>query len=210
MARKEGQMFIGKYNKSVIVTYIGVVFSLLAIINALDNNIGLSMIFLILAGICDLFDGKYANSFKRTEEEIEFGVQIDSLADMINFVATPVIVALCLGLNSWYHVIIYSLYILAGMTRLGYFNIQANETKTPVTHYKGLPVTYAALIFPVFWLFSLWIPASTFKALYTLAMPITAIMFIMNIKIKKPRGIAYLFFVFLAVVLIGLILMKGI
>ncbi|MCX7922061.1 MAG: CDP-alcohol phosphatidyltransferase family protein [Clostridia bacterium] len=205
-------MFIGKYNKSVIVTYTGVVFALLAIFNALNNNIKFGMVFLIFAGVCDLFDGKFANSFKRTEEEKAFGVQIDSLADMISFVAAPIVLAYCLGLNAWYHLIIYSFYALAAITRLGYFNIQAGTNgNSPIRYYSGLPVTFAALIFPVAWLSSWWwLQPSVFKAFYTLVLFIVAVLFISNIKIKKPQGIAYLFFICLAIVLTGLIILKGV
>lgn len=203
-------MFIGKYNKSVIVTYIGVVFSILGIYNALNHSIRFSMMFLIFAGICDLFDGKYARLHKRTKEEEEFGVQIDSLADMINFVAAPIILALSLGLNSPYHLVIYSFYALAGITRLGYFNIQAAcDSDSPIAFYKGLPVTYAALIFPVLWVFSFWLLPSIFKTLYALTMFVVAVLFIRDIKIKKPRGYAYLFFICLAIGLSAFIILKG-
>lgn len=203
-------MFIGKYNKSVIVTYMGVVFSILGVYCALNNNVRFAMIFLIFSGICDLFDGKYANLHKRTKEEKAFGVQIDSLADMINFVAAPVVIALCLGLNDWYHLVIYSLYVLAGITRLGYFNIQVGDDfDVPIKYYSGLPVTYAALIFPVVWITSFWLETSVFKALYALTVFIVGLLFIANIKIKKPRGWAYLFFICLAVVLVSFIIAKG-
>lgn len=203
-------MFIGKYNKSVIVTYIGVVFSILGMYYALKNNIRFAMIFLIFAGICDLFDGKYANLHKRTKEEKAFGVQIDSLADMINFVAAPVILALCLGLNQWYHLVIYSLYVLAGITRLGYFNIQVGDNfDSVIKYYNGLPVTYAALIFPVIWLTSFWLESNVFQGLYALTIFIVGVLFITNIKIKKPRGLAYLFFICIAIVVVAFIIISG-
>ena len=47
-----------------------------------------------------MFDGKVARMCKRTEEEKQFGIQIDSLADTINFIALPVVIMLSLGMNS--------------------------------------------------------------------------------------------------------------
>lgn len=203
-------MFIGKYNRSVIVTYLGVVFSILGIYYAINDNIRFGMLFLIFAGICDLFDGKFANLHKRTEDEKAFGVQIDSLADMINFVAAPVVFALCMGFDSWYHMIIYSFYVLAGITRLGYFNIQVGEGyDAPVRCYKGLPVTYAALIFPVVWIFSFWLSSDIFQVLYILTVLIVAVLFILNIRIKKPRGYANIFFICMAIALTAFIVLKG-
>jgi len=183
------------------------VFSILAIHNCFNSNIRFAMLFLIFAGICDLFDGKYANMHKRNKEEKAFGVQIDSLADMINFVAAPIVLALSLGLSSWYDLMIYSFYGLAGITRLGYFNIQAYENyDSPVKYYKGLPVTYAALIFPVIWLLSFWLQPNVFKILYELTIFVVAVLFISDIRIKKPRGYAYLFFISIAIGLTTFIL----
>ena len=74
-------MFIGKYNKSVILTYIGVAFAFSGMAFALYERLPAAMLCLIAAGICDLFDGAAARRCKRDETAKEFGVQIDSLAD---------------------------------------------------------------------------------------------------------------------------------
>lgn len=203
-------MIIGKYNKSVILTYAGVVMAAAGIFLALDGlYIRYAVMLLIIAGICDLFDGKIARAVKRTEEEKSFGVQIDSLADMVDFVAFPVILLYCLtGDNKWYHYLIYIVYILSAVIRLGYFNITAEgrQTEEPVSHYSGLPVTYAAMIFPLTWLASQLIPARVLPAnpdvfgqiVYPAVMLLTAAAFILNIKIAKPRGAAYIFLLLLA------------
>ena len=84
---KKKKLFLGCYNKSVILTYLGVSISLLGMINI--EHRGISVICLVTAGICDLFDGVVARKSKRTDTERAFGVQIDSLADMISFIAFP-------------------------------------------------------------------------------------------------------------------------
>ena len=66
-------MFIGKYNKSVIVTYIGACLSIIGIYLTLNENISDAIICLIFAGICDLFDGIIARMCKRDDVEKEFG-----------------------------------------------------------------------------------------------------------------------------------------
>lgn len=69
-------MVIGKYNKSVILTYTGVVLSLLGIFIALDRkDLRFAVMLLIIAGVCDLFDGKVARAMKRTEEEQSFALK---------------------------------------------------------------------------------------------------------------------------------------
>ena len=102
---------IGKWNKSVILTYIGLTISVLGIMLVLfDADLKYVMICLIVAGICDLFDGTVARRCKRTKEEKEFGIQIDSLADTVNFLCLPVVIMLSLGMNNILHLIIYCIF----------------------------------------------------------------------------------------------------
>ena len=88
-------MFIGKYDKSVIVTYLGTLSSMIGIYFVLGGEIPRitgAIICLMIAGICDLFDGTIARRCKRTEEEKMFGVELDSLIDVVNFLAFPIII----------------------------------------------------------------------------------------------------------------------
>ena len=128
-------MFIVKINKSVLITYLGVIFAVIAmyfsftkIAFAEINYLRYSLVFLILSGICDMFDGKVARMCKRTIKEKEFGIQLDSLADTVNFLCLPVIIMLSLGMNTIIDIIVYCLFILCGVSRLGYFNVNANWT----------------------------------------------------------------------------------
>ena len=205
-------MFVGKYNKSVIMTYAGVAVSVTGFFFALNKSINYAILCLIVAGICDLFDGKIARMCKRTEEEKSFGVQIDSLADMINFVAFPVIIAYSLGLTSWYHIAIDIIFVLCAISRLGFFNITVQGCKKdePLKYYSGLPVTYDALIFPLVWLLSFVISPELFKAVYLLAVALTALFFVLNIKIIKPKGAAYALFSAAAAAMIAFIVYTGV
>ena len=47
---------------------------------------------------------------KQKGQEKEFGIQIDSLADTVNFVVLPVIIMISLGMTSVIDVIIYMLF----------------------------------------------------------------------------------------------------
>ena len=120
-------MFIGKYNKTLILTYLGVASALIGMNFALQGDFKTTMICMVIAGVCDLFDGKVARMCKRTVEEKQFGIQIDSLADMVGFVVFPVVIGYSLGLNNWYNILAYVLLVLAGITRLGFFNITVAE-----------------------------------------------------------------------------------
>jgi Phosphatidylserine synthase len=204
-------MLIGKYNKSVIVTYLGVITAILGVYFAFGAQMKFAFVCLIVSGVCDLFDGMVARKIKRTDEEKLFGIEIDSLADMVNFIMLPLVIAFALGLNTWYHLFIYCLYTLAAITRLGYFNIGASENnmEVPVSYYSGLPVTYAALILPLVWLVSFVVASSIFQIIYSVAMLLIALLFVLNIKISKPRGLMYVLLALLAIIVSTIIIIFG-
>ena len=194
-------MVISKWNKSVILTYVGLIVSILGIFLCFnyENSINLAIACLIIAGICDLFDGVIARRCKRTEEEKNFGIQLDSLVDVIDFIALPVTILFKLQMNSWYQLIIIAIFAICGIARLAYFNITVESNDTPVKYYKGLPVTYTALILPVFYLLKYVLPANIFSIVYIVLVFGIAILNILNIKIIKPKGIAYGVFSILAI-----------
>ena len=71
-------MFIGFYGASVLLTYIGLAFSVTGMVLAFLGHILAAVMCLILAGVCDMFDGTVARDCKRSETEKKFGIQIDS------------------------------------------------------------------------------------------------------------------------------------
>lgn len=205
-------MFIVKLHKSVIITYIGVICAVISMYFALTkmafsevNYLRYSLIFLIFAGICDMFDGKVARMCKRTEKEKEFGIQIDSLADTVEFVVLPVVIMLSLGMDSIIDVIIYAIFIMCGVSRLAYFNVNAS-LDNPVKFYNGLPVTSTAIIYPIFGLLHGSIDEDIFKIIYIVITLITAILFVYKFKVPKLKGKAYIIVPILGVILSILLL----
>ena len=205
-------MFIVKVHKSVLLTYLGVVFAVVAMYFAFTkmafaeiNYLRYSLVFLILAGICDMFDGKVARMCKRTKEEKEFGIQIDSLADTIDFIALPVVIMLSLGMNSIIDIVVYIIFVLCGISRLGYFNVHAG-LDNPVKFYNGLPVTTTAIIYPIVGLLHGQIPECTFQIVYISITLLTAILFVAKIKVPKLKGSAYVIVPIIALILMVLLL----
>ena len=83
---------IGFYNYTVILTYLSLAFAMVGIHLSFNGLYQWAFICLIMCGICDTFDGMVARSKKdRTEEEKRFGIQIDSLCDLISFGEFPAI-----------------------------------------------------------------------------------------------------------------------
>ena len=115
---------IGFYNYSVILTYLGVALSVFGITQSLNGHYDIAILCLALAGACDTFDGKVARRMKnRTQEQIIFGVQIDSLCDVICFGVTPAIIAYSMGMTTPFGIAVEIVFVLCGVIRLAYFNV---------------------------------------------------------------------------------------
>ena len=83
---------IGFYNYTVVLTYIGMWIGFLGVMLAIKDRYVGSLICLMLAGVCDMFDGTIASTKKdRTRDERTFGIQIDSLSDIICFGVLPAV-----------------------------------------------------------------------------------------------------------------------
>lgn len=185
---------IGFYNYSVILTYLGLASAIVGMVQALDKNPKTAIICLIICGICDMFDGAVARTCKKRSEDAKaFGVQIDSLCDLVCFGVFPAVIAYGLGLHQWYAVVCMVIYVLCAVIRLGYFNVQEINRKAngeeKRTYYQGLPVTSSAFILPLFLLADILInkffPAVSAIQFYYIALLIIGLLFIADIKIKK-------------------------
>ena len=154
--KKNEPLFIGEYDKSVILTYMGAAFALLAVYAVIQSQLRLAMMASIVSGICDLFDGVVARRMKRTESQKRFGIEIDSLCDMISFAALPAVLLMTQLPLGAANIILAVLYVLAAVTRLAHFNRLAKHDEGSGSYFIGLPVTYSALFFPLSYLVCQW------------------------------------------------------
>ena len=84
---------LGIYNYTVILTYLGMLSGFAGILFLLNGNVRGALICLMISGVCDMFDGKVASTKKdRTRSEKRFGIQIDSLSDLICFGVLPALI----------------------------------------------------------------------------------------------------------------------
>lgn len=207
---------LGFYDYTVILTYLSAVSAGLGILASLDGSghpyIG--CFFLLFCGLCDAFDGKVARTKKnRTEAQQKFGIQIDSLSDLVAFGMLPAAIGSAMlrvwpsalelprRLHGRFHLpaiviflTILVLYLLAALIRLAYFNVSEEERQKTEggvrKYYEGLPVTSSALIFPTVLLLQYLFQADI-TVLYFVVMLIVGFLFLSKIHIPKPgmRGI---------------------
>lgn len=181
---------LGYYNYTVILTYIGMIIGFTGITCAIDGRYQAAVLCLMAAGICDMFDGAVAATKQRNIHEKHFGIQIDSLSDLICFGVLPAILFYCLNERHAGSLFIGSVYVLCALIRLAYFNVdeaarQSQDTGSRII-YEGLPVTFAALFFPVVYLSGSLLKVSAVR-LYGVAMLGMSIAFLLPFRIKKPN-----------------------
>ena len=208
---------LGIYDYTVILTYLSLLSASAGILVSLSGggHPFLGVFFLLFCGFCDAFDGKVARTKKnRSHREVNFGIQIDSLSDLVAFGVLPA----CIGaammrvsplLTHFSHTYlrpgfrslpaalfsgILILYVLAAMIRLAYFNVTEEERQEEEggvrKFYTGLPVTSASLIFPTILLLQYILPVDV-TPLYIVTALITGFAFLGKFEIRKPglRGI---------------------
>lgn len=203
---------IGFYNYTVVLTYLSLLSAGTGILVALagDGHPYWGVFFLLLCGFFDAFDGKVARTkADRSDMEINYGIQIDSLSDIVAFGVLPACIGVALiNTSSFFEnffgsgnatlvlVIKYAifavlvLYILAALIRLAYFNVTEEErqrTEGGVRRtYTGLPVTSAALIFPTVMLFRYILPFDI-SVVYIPVTILTGFAFLGKFSIPKPK-----------------------
>ena len=161
---------IGYFNYTVWLTYLSLASATTGIVLTLtgDGHPFVGMFFMLFCALCDAFDGKVARTKKdRSVEECKYGIQIDSLSDIVAFGVLPASIAAALvfrsnvynfGTKGWdlvFTVVAFAImifFVLAGLIRLAYFNVTEEEMQSrgeKRTYYEGLPVTCSSLILSV-------------------------------------------------------------
>ena len=206
--------FIGYYGYWVWLTYLSVVSSFTGVTFALRGKPDAAVICLIISGVCDMFDGTVARTAKRNAMQKAFGIQIDSLADVMSFGLLPAAIGYCLfdlsGNSSVVATVltvgICVLYVLCGLMRLAWFNVTEEEMQArgeKRTYYVGLPITVASLILSV----SYFIIAGLeqVSTIYTGLLLVLAIAFVSKFHMPKVK-LKYV--VVIAFVGLGMILLS--
>ena len=144
---------LGVYNYTVVLTYFSMLISFAGLACAERGDLRGALLCLMLSGVCDMFDGKIASTKVRTTREKRFGVQIDSLSDLVCFGVLPARIVCRLAGNGPLGFYAGGIYLLCALIRLAWFNVDEEERQDRETGsrqvYLGLPVTTAALLLPL-------------------------------------------------------------
>ena len=189
---------IGVYDYTVLATYVSLAFGVSGILSAMNGSPFSALLCLMVSGLLDAFDGRIARTKKnRTEQEKRFGIQIDSLNDVICFGVLPGVIAVSLGSGEWWLRTTVLFYILAALIRLAYFNVteeeRQSETHEHRKYYLGVPVTAASFFMPLFWLLPNRLMLDL-SATYCVGLFILGALFITPLRIPKAglKGILFM------------------
>lgn len=190
---------IGFYDYTVIATYLATVLSVCGMFQAVNGHLLAAVVCLLVAGLLDTVDGKIARTKKnRTESQKSFGIQIDSLNDVLCFGALPAVIAYCTyqqkvspAVPAWY-IATLCFFTLCGLIRLAYFNVLEEERQSSEggvrKFYLGLPITASTLLFPL--LCVLTSALGHIPLIMGGGLLVTGMLFVTPIQVPKPRTAA--------------------
>jgi CDP-diacylglycerol--serine O-phosphatidyltransferase len=112
-----------------------------AVVMSFRGEIGRAAIFIIVAGVLDLLDGRIA---RLTGTTTEFGSEFDSLADIVSFGVAPAMLSYAWVLEPFGRVgwLVAFLFVICAAMRLARYNIQAHSGER--RHFVGLSSPVAA------------------------------------------------------------------
>jgi CDP-diacylglycerol--serine O-phosphatidyltransferase len=114
-----------------------------AIVASLDGHFEKAAIAIIISAFLDGLDGRVA---RLTGTTSKFGVQYDSLSDLVAFGLAPGILIFTWALRPFgrYGWLAAFLYVVCGALRLARFNVQINTIESK--RFNGLPIPVAAVL----------------------------------------------------------------
>ena len=133
----------GAFMIPATITSVGLLAGFYSLISAISANFELAAVMIAVAFICDGLDGRVARASNASSQ---FGVEYDSLSDVVAFGAAPAALAYTWALKSLgaMAIVTSGLYLVCAALRLARFNSQiASADKRRFT---GLPVPAAGLM----------------------------------------------------------------
>ncbi len=112
-----------------------------SMVATLNGNYGTAATWIFISAICDGLDGKVA---RMTNTTSQFGVEFDSLADLVAFGVTPGLMMYAWALRPFGRLgwLAAFLFVVCGALRLARFNVQVTTVESK--RFIGLPIPAAA------------------------------------------------------------------
>ncbi|MEW6272356.1 MAG: CDP-diacylglycerol--serine O-phosphatidyltransferase [Thermodesulfobacteriota bacterium] len=140
-AERRASLHKGVYILPNLFTTGGLLLGVYAIIAASRGDFLTAAVTIVVAHLCDGLDGRIA---RLTNTTSQFGVEYDSLADLVAFGVAPGILAYRWALEPWgaWGWLAVGLFVACGALRLARFNVQSSHVEKK--SFVGLPIPAAA------------------------------------------------------------------
>jgi len=201
-------------------------FGYFSIMNSIQGHFDRAAISILLASIFDILDGRVARLTKGTSE---FGVQYDSLCDLLSFGVAPAIMIYQFALHGLGRIgmMVCFIYMACGALRLARFNVQSSLGKTD-GDFTGIPIPMPACLLACYiafivdleemrgapWLvqniYDLMALPETQLGFFLIMMPYLAFMMVSNVVFRSHKKFSFRFvrpfkLLVILVILVGLI-----
>ncbi|MFP4084098.1 MAG: CDP-diacylglycerol--serine O-phosphatidyltransferase [Desulfonatronovibrio sp.] len=155
MTEQKGPKHKGFYILPNLLTTASLFIGFMGILWAIDGRFTLAALAILAACVFDGLDGKIARLTRSTSD---FGIQFDSLADLVSFGVCPAIMIYLWQTHAFDQtgLAVAFLFMACGALRLARFNLQTKNL--PKKFFLGLPIPAAACTLAAFVLFSTFLP----------------------------------------------------
>ena len=125
------------------ITSIGLLSGFYSMVSAVTGHFEVASVMIVIAFFCDGLDGRVARASRTSSQ---FGVEFDSLSDVIAFGVAPAMLTFSWALRpiGSLGIAIGGLFVLCGALRLARFNVQTATADK--SRFVGLPIPGAAIM----------------------------------------------------------------
>ena len=169
-ANVDGPLRRGVYLLPATITSIGLLSGFYSMVSAVTGHFEVAAVMIVIAFFCDGLDGRIARASRTSSQ---FGVEYDSLSDVIAFGVAPAMLVFSWALKpiGSLGIGVSGLFVLCSALRLARFNVQTATADK--SRFVGLPVPGAAVMISGLSLAYSYFEFDSPRALCTFMVPIT-------------------------------------
>jgi CDP-diacylglycerol---serine O-phosphatidyltransferase len=168
--KPDGPIRRGVFLLPATITSIGLLSGFYSMVSAVTGHFEVAAVMIVIAFVCDGLDGRIARASRTSSQ---FGVEYDSLSDVVAFGVAPAMLAYAWALRpiGSLGIGVAGLFVLCAALRLARFNVQTATLDK--SRFVGLPVPGAAVMISGLALAYSYFEVESPRALCTLMVPIT-------------------------------------
>lgn len=169
----DGPFRRGVFLLPATITSIGLLSGFYSMVSAVTGHFEVASVMIVIAFFCDGLDGRVARASRTSSQ---FGVEFDSLSDVVAFGVAPAMLTFSWALRpvGSIGIAVGGLYVLCGALRLARFNVQTATADK--SRFVGLPIPGAALMIATTSLAYSYFEFESPRMLCTLMVPFTLVL----------------------------------